>query len=81
MKKLKQVYSSYAHLMAILTRGWQIEPPVYVRHGRRSRLRSQKENTYHFVVWHGNRVNLVSVFDCHEIQQFLTNRELSIDCL
>ena len=75
------VFSSCAHLRAMLDQDWQIEPPVYVRPRWRSRLRSKKENTYHFVLWNGNRVALVSVLDCLQIQQFLVNNGLVIDRL
>ena len=78
-KELRQTYSSYAQLTAMLDQGWQIEPPVYIRPRRRSR--SKKENTYHFVLWRDDRVNLVSVLDCPEIQQFLADNRLAIDCL
>ena len=67
--------------MTVLTQGWQIEPPVYVRPRWRSRLHSKKERTYHFVVWRGDRVNLISVHDCPEIQRFLVDNNLAIDRL
>lgn len=75
------MFSSYAHLMAMLAQGWKIESPVFVRRRWRSRVRSKKENTYHFVLWNGNTVNLVSVLDCREIQQFLADNRLAIDRL
>jgi len=75
------VFSSCAHLRAMLDQGWQIEPPVYVRPRWRSHLRSKKENTYHFVLWNRDRVNLVSVRDCSQIQQFLADNDLAIDRL
>ena len=75
------MFSSYAHLKAMLNRDWQIEPPVYVRARWRSRVRSKKENTYHFVLWNRNKANLVSVRDCPEIQQFLADNDLAIDHL
>lgn len=74
-------YSSYSHLITMLDQGWQIEPPVYVRsHWRRS-SRSEKGKTYHFVLWHEDKVNLVSVLECPEIQQFLADKELIVDRL
>lgn len=74
-------YSSYSHLMTLLAQGWQIEPPVYVRpHWRRS-SHPEERKTYHFVLWHGDRVNLVSVLECPEIQQFLVDQELIVDQL
>ena len=76
-REVEPVFSSCAHLRAMLDQGWQIEPPAYMR----PRLRSKKENTYHFVLWNGNRVNLVSVRDCPEIQQFLADNDLAIDRL
>ncbi|MDY6875060.1 MAG: hypothetical protein SWK90_02495 [Chloroflexota bacterium] len=75
------MFSSCAHLRAMLDRGWQIEPPVYVRPRWQSRRRSKKEITYHFVLWHGNKANLVSVRDCPEIQQFMADNDLAIDRL
>jgi hypothetical protein len=73
------VFSSYAHLKEMLAKGWQIEPPVYVRPRWRPAFRTQKENTYHFVLWDGNQVNLVSVIDSPEIQQFLADQRLPTD--
>jgi len=78
-RKVGPMFSSHAHLTAMLDQGWQIEPPVYIRPRRHSR--SKKENTYHFVLWNGNRVNLVSVLDCLQIQQFLADNDLAIDRL
>jgi len=75
------VYSSYAHLIDLLAQGWQIEPPVYIRPRWRSRLRKMKENTYHFVLWQGDSVNLVSVVDCPEIEGFLAANLLAVDRL
>jgi hypothetical protein len=65
----------------MLTEGWNIEPPVYVRPRWQSRVLSKKENTYHFVLRHGERFSLISVFDCPEVQQLLKDRDLSIDHL
>jgi hypothetical protein len=65
----------------MLDQGWEVEPPVYVRPRWRSRRREQKENTYHFVLWNGDRVRLVSVLDCAEIQRFLEDNRLSMDRL
>jgi len=75
------MYSSHAQLETMLTQGWQIEPPVYVRPRWRSSLRLKKENTYHFVLWLGNRVRLISVLDCPEIEQFLADGRLAVDSL
>lgn len=80
-RELRPPHSSYAHLIAMLAQGWQIEPPVYIRPCWRSCLRSRKENTYHFVLWNGNKVNLVSVLDCPEVQQFLVDSDLATDRL
>ena len=71
------MFSSFTHLKSTLTEGWQIEPPVYVRARRRSA--DAPENVYHFILWNGNKVNLVSVRDCSELQQFLDTSKLSID--
>jgi len=75
------VYSSYTHLMTMLAQGWEIEPPIYVRPRSHSLLRSRKENIYHFILWHGDRVGVVSVLDCQEIRQFLVDKEFPVDRL
>lgn len=80
-KKLRPPHSSHAHLMTMLVQGWRLEPPVYVRPRWRSRLRAGEENIYHFVLWQGDRVSLVSVPDCPQIQQFLADNDLAIDRL
>lgn len=79
--ELQLPHSSYTYLMTMLAQGWQIELPVYVRPRWRPHLRSKQENTYHFVLWRGDEVNLVSVLDCPEIQQFLADNNLAIDRL
>ena len=78
---VEPVYSSYAYLVKMLTQGWQIEPPVYVRPRWRSGLRLNKENTYHFVLWNEDRVSLVSVLDCPEVERFLRDNCLTVDRL
>jgi len=75
------VFSSYAHLAEMLDQGWRIEPPVYVRPRWRSALRTRKEHAFHFVLWNGDQVSLVSVIDCPEIQGLLEDRHLPIDRL
>ena len=75
------LYSSYAQLMSMLADGWQVEPPVYVRPRWRSRMRLKKESTYHFVLWRGDRVSLVSVVDCPEVESFLVDNGLAVDRL
>jgi len=79
--ELRPAYSSYAYLLAMLAQGWRIEPPVYVRHRWLSRSRLEKQDTYHFILKHGERSGLVSVFDCPEVKAFLETRELAIDRL
>jgi hypothetical protein len=89
LQRSSTAYSSYNYLITMLTEGWNIEPPVYVRPRWQSRAtsrtplhrRAQKENTYHFVLRYGDRFSLISVFDCPEVQQLLEDRELSIDHL
>lgn len=81
VRGVRALFSSYAHLMKMFDEGWQIEPPVYVRPRWRSRLRLEKENTYHFVLWRGDTVNLVSVLDCPEVEQFLAENSLAVDRL
>jgi len=73
------VFSSYSHLVAMLNDGWKIEPPVYVRPRRCSR--SKQEHTYHFTVWNGEKLTLVSVHDCPEMEKFLADNQLVIDRL
>jgi|GEM_PF-1471917 len=83
-KKLRPPLSSYAHLMTMLSQGWQIEPPVYVRLRWQSRSRAQEireGHACHFVLWYGDKINLVSVRDCPQIQQFLADNGLDIDRL
>lgn len=75
------MFSSYAHLMTMLAQGWHIEPPVYVRPRRLSRSGAEKAETYHFVLWNGDKVNLVSVRDCPEIGKFLVENGLTVDRL
>ena len=75
------VFSSHAYLMTMLAQGWQIESPVYIHPRWRSPLRSEKEDAYHFVLWNGDKVNLVSLRDCPEIQEFLAENGLTIDRL
>jgi hypothetical protein len=75
------MFSSYAHLMTMLAQGWQIELPVYIRPRRLSRSQMERQNAYHFVLWNGDKVNLVSVRDCPEMQQFLAENGLTVDRL
>ena len=81
MTKVLTAYASRASLEELLSRGWKIEPPVYARSGWRSPVTSKAENTYHFVLWRENKVNLVSVREGPEIQRFLADSELAIDYL
>jgi hypothetical protein len=70
---------SYVRLVELLGQGWKIQPPVYVRPRWRSGEVSQKRDTYHFVLWSGNRVSLVSVGECAEVEELLTNSGLAVD--
>ncbi len=74
------MFSSYAHLAGMLSSGWEVESPVYVRPRMHSRLQEEPD-TYHFVLWNGDRVALVSVLGCPEIRQFLAEHNLSTDRL
>lgn len=76
-----QPYLSRASLEELLARGWRIEPPVYARSDWQSLATSKRGNTYHFVLWRENRVNLVSVRESPEIQRFLVESELAVDYL
>jgi hypothetical protein len=85
-QKAKAAYSSFVHLVALLDQGWQIEQPIYIRPRWRSRAlharsHSEKERTYHFVLRHGDKFSLVSVFDCPEVQQLLKSEKLTVDRL
>ena len=64
-----------------MAQGWKIEPPVYARSDWQWSATSEEGNTYHFVLWRENRVNLVSIRESPEIQQFLADSELTIDYL
>jgi hypothetical protein len=74
-------YASFASLHELLTEGWKIEPPVYARPRWQSPSNSKDNKTYHFVLWRDNQVNLVSIPERPEIQQFLAEAELAVDCL
>jgi hypothetical protein len=85
-QKVRAAYSSFVHLSALLDQGWQIEPPIYVRPRWRARAlhaynQAEREHTYHFVLRHGEKFSLVSVFDCPEVQQLLESEELTVDRL
>lgn len=75
------MFSSYAQLLTMLSQGWEIEPPVYIRPRWQSRSQRERENAYHFVLWSGDKVHLVSVRDCAEIQEFLAENGMDIDRL
>ena len=72
---------SRASLEKLLAQGWKIEPPVYARSDWQSLATSKEGNTYHFVLWRENQVNLVSIRESAEIQQFLADSGLAIDYL
>lgn len=74
-------YASYASLHQLLSEGWKIEPPVYARPHWQLSSDSNGKKTYHFVLWRDNHVNLVSIPESPEIQQFLVEYELAVDCL
>jgi hypothetical protein len=75
------MFSSYEQLLTMLSQGWEIEPPVYVRPRWLSRSQTEKESAYHFVLWDDYKVRLVSVRDCPEIQEFLAENRLTTDRL
>ena len=81
MTKARSPYASRDSLEELLSRGWRIEPPVYARSDWQSSAASEEGNTYHFVLWRENRVNLVSIREGPEIQEFLANSELAVDYL
>jgi hypothetical protein len=75
------MFSSYEQLLTMLSQGWEIEPPVYVRPRWHSRSGSEKGSAYHFVLWDDHKVKLVSVRDCPEVQRFLAENGMDIDRL
>lgn len=77
----KQPGSSRAGLEELLACGWKIEPPVYARSDWQSPATSKEGHTYHVVLWRENKINLVSIRDNPEIQQFLDDAGLTIDYL
>jgi hypothetical protein len=81
VKEARSPYASYTSLLAMLDQGWQIEAPVHVRQGWRSHANGKEESTYHFILGQGNKVSLVSVLDCLEMEDFLAERELPVDRL
>lgn len=81
MTKARSPYSSRDSLEELLSRGWRIEPPVYARSDWQSAATSNEGNTYHFVLWRDNRVNLVSIREGPEIKRFLIDSGLTIDYL
>jgi hypothetical protein len=70
-----------AYLKQLLDEGWEIEQPVYMRPHWRSTARSNNSRTYHVILSRENRVNLVSVPEGSEIEQFLAERGLAVDSL
>jgi hypothetical protein len=72
-------YASYARLMAMLARGWQIEGPVYVR--PTWRRHSQGGHIHYFIVWREGKVRVVGVLDGPEIRAFLAASNLTVDRL
>jgi len=75
------MFSSFEQLLTMLSQGWEIELPVYVRPRWHSRSGSEKESAYHFVLWDDHKVKLVSVRDCPEIGEFLAENGLTVDRL
>jgi hypothetical protein len=74
-------YASCTSLHKLLTKGWKIEPPVYARPHWQSSSDSKEKKTYHFVLWRDNQFNLVSIPESREVQQFLAEHGLAVDCL
>ena len=72
---------SYAHLQAMLAQGWQTKQSVYLRPRWCSCTRLGREDVYHFVLWYGDKVTLVGVLDCPEVQRFLADNELAVERL
>jgi hypothetical protein len=75
------VFSSYTRLTALLAEGWEIEPPVYLSPRWNIHSRSRIEDTYHFILWDKNSLKLVSLLDSLELQQFITDNNLTVDKL
>jgi hypothetical protein len=81
MAEYRGPYATCAVLKAMLSEGWEIEPPVYVRPHWRSTVSARPRKTYHFILWRDRQVNLVSVPESSEIRRFLTQCELAVDAL
>jgi len=81
MAKVRSPYLSCTSLKGMLAQGWRIESPVYVRPHWQSNPQSKNKNTYHFVLWREDQVNLVRIRDSPEIKQFLAEYELTTDHL
>jgi len=80
-RRRKRTGSSRANLEEMLARGWKIEPPVYARPDWQSPATSREGNTYHFILWRENQINLVSIRQGPEIERFLVDSELTVDYL
>jgi hypothetical protein len=74
-------YMTCASLHDLLGAGWKIEPPVYARPPWQSASDSKDRTTYHFVLWRDHQVNLVSIPESPEIEQFLAESDLAVDSL
>ena len=70
-----------AYLEHLLEEGWEVEQPVYVRPHWQSTARSNNSKTYHVILSRENHVNLASVPEGLEIEQFLVERGLTVDSL
>jgi hypothetical protein len=71
--------ASHRHLLELLGQGWQIQPPVFVRSRWWAGSMSARGDTYHFVLWSGEGIRLVSVAESPEVVQLVMDSGLSVD--
>ncbi len=81
MTRAKSPYVSRATLETMLTEGWRIQPPVYVRPRWRWASKLKRRSAYHFVLERRRGIRLVSVLEGSEIRQLVDDSQLSVDCV
>ncbi|MGD9029671.1 MAG: hypothetical protein PVG25_07635 [Anaerolineae bacterium] len=81
MADARPAYATCAALEAKLAEGWKIEPPVFARPHWQSASKSKPRKTYHLVLWRENQVNLMSIPESPEIEQFVLESGLTVDSL
>jgi hypothetical protein len=81
MSRANSRYASYTSLQELLTKEWNIEPPVYARPRWQSPSDSKERKTCHTVPSRDNQVNLVTIPESPEIQKLLAEYGLTVDDL